>query len=211
MSNPSAKASGAADIYSGLVELGRKVPKPEDLYLTPIKFISCMREIAPKLQKSGAWWSLGGDAAENLLDVHVRPTEIVIFTDKEGLPKIFDSVSEYGPSPIALVERKLDREAEPDDKKYPVFVRSTVTEFMARGAKVVVHGEYQMKVGEWEWGDSFFFDPVFVNIAGVPMPLMPLRLNTEIYLMLGWGDRAQLISEATQRAHAFVNTFGGET
>src|ERR1700722_9209741 len=118
MTDPSAKTSSSGDLHSGMVELGRKVPTPEELYLTPIIFISCMREIAPKIQKSGAWWSIGGDAAENLLDVHIRPKEIEIFTDKDGLQKIFGSVSEYNPSPIALVERKLDREAEPDDKKY---------------------------------------------------------------------------------------------
>jgi hypothetical protein len=211
MSDPSVKMSKAEEVYAYIEQLGRKVPKPEDLYLTPVDFISCMREIAPKIEKSGAWWSLGGDAAENLMDVHVRPTEIEILTDKEGVEKIFEALSEYKPTPIAPMERKLDREAEPDDKKYPVFVRSMMTELTVKGARVTVNGEYQMKVGDWEWGDSLIFDPVFVNVAGVQIPVMSLRLRTEIYLMLGWGDRAQLISEATQRAHAFVNQFGGQS
>ena len=50
MTDPSVKISSAGDLYSSIAELGRKVPKPEDLYLTPVAFIGCMREIAPKIE-----------------------------------------------------------------------------------------------------------------------------------------------------------------
>lgn len=211
MTDPTVKVTQPAELYSGLTELGRKVPKPEELYLTPVAFVPAMIDMALKFQKTGAWWALAGDAGENILDVHVRPKEIEILTDKDGLAKIFEAASAYNPTPIAPMEKKLDREAQPDDKTYPVMVRSTSTEFTVKGAKVVVHSDYQMKIGEWEWGDSMVFDPVFVNVAGTQVPIMPLRLRSEMYIQLGWMDRAQLISEATQRAHAFVKQFGSES
>jgi len=193
------------DVYTGLVTPNRDVPKPEDIYNVPVEFISCLIEIAPKIQASGAWWSLTGDLSENMLDVHVRPAEIEILTDGVGFGKIASALSSYKLTPVAVTERKLDREAEPDANKYPIYERSTCTEFTLRGVKVTIQGDYQLKVGEWEWGDAFLFEPVFINLAGVQIPLMPLRLRTEIYLMLGWGDRAKLLTEAYNRAHAFLH------
>ncbi len=195
------------DIYSGLNIPLRPVPKPEDIYNVPVDLLNFLIEITPKVEASGAWWSLGGDLSENILDVHVRPTEIEILTDGAGLGKIMKALSDYNPPPAESREWKLDREAEPGlspGDKYPVFVRSTSTQFVSKGAKIIIHGDYQMKVGEWDWGDSLFFEPVFMNVAHVQVPLMPLRLRTEIYLILGWVDRAKKIGEAVKRAHAFI-------
>ena len=63
------------------------------------------------------------------------------------------------------------------------------------------HSEYQIKVGEWEWGDPLEFEPVETNLAGVMIPLMPVRIASEMYLMLGWMDKANMISTAVHRAH----------
>jgi hypothetical protein len=202
MSDPEIKTPTALDLFNYTYNPLREIPKPEDLYNIPVEFVRCLVEIGPKVQKSGAWWSLSGDVSENMLDVHVRPTEIEIVTDAGGLEKIFTALSGYNPTPIAAKEWKLERLAEPDGNQYPVFARSNCTELTVKGAKVTVHGDYQMKVGEWEWGDAFYFDPVLINVAGVDIPVMPLRLRTEIYLMLGWVDRAKEISEAYARSHA---------
>jgi hypothetical protein len=193
------------NIYGSLNIPNRRVPKPEDIYNIPLGIVNCLIEMTPKIQASGAWWSLGGDLSENFHDVHVRPTEIEILTEREGLGKIMKALSDYNPPPVEFTEWKLDREAEPGlspGDRYPVFVRSTRTEFTAKGARVIIHGDYQMKIGEWEWGDSLLFEPVFINLGYVQVPLMPLRLMTEIYLTLGWEDRAKKIAEAVKRAHA---------
>jgi len=197
--------------YPVVGDLARKVPTQEELYLTPVRLVSTLSEIAPKIVKTGAWWALTGDLGENLLDVHVRPTEIEILADAENVSKIRDALCEYEPSPISPMEKKLEREAEPDEKTYPVFVRGSATECVIKGTRVIIIGDYAMKVGEWEWGDPLVFEQTFVNVAGVQIPVMPLRLRSEFYIMLGWMDRAQLISESTQRAHAFMQQFLAES
>lgn len=63
-----------------------------------------------------------------------------------------------------------------------------------------VHGDYQLKVGEWDWGDPLIFETDSVILLGLDVPLMPLRLKSEIYITLGWLERATLISEAFKRA-----------
>jgi hypothetical protein len=199
--------SGASvEAHQGLgknpTRLGGKVPLPEDMYNVPANLLACVVEIAPKMKKTGAWWALGGDLSENMSGVFVRPRGVEILTNAAGVEKISSALSSYKLSPIEVRETRLDRDAELDLKKYPILVRSRYTEFTLNGTKVAVDGDYQMKVGEWDWGDPLFFDPDFVNIAGLRVPVMPTSLKTDLYITLGWNDRARLISEAFTRAHS---------
>jgi len=134
------------------------------------------------------------------MGVQVQPTQIEILTDGAGVTKISAALSSYEATPVVVTERKLDREAELDFKKHPIFERSSLTEFTSKGARVRVHGDYQLKVGDWDWGDSLVFETDSVDVLGLDVPLMPLRLKSEIYITLGWLDRATLISEAFRRA-----------
>jgi hypothetical protein len=190
-----------AHVYLDVSKHKEQIPKPEDLYPIPSLLLSCLLEISPKILKSGAWWSIGGDLSETIMGVHVRPKEIEIMTDGAGLDKVVRALSDYNMTPVEVKERKLDREAELDLKKYPVFERFTGAEFTHGGAKVTIQGDYQMKVGDWEWGDAFFFKPETINVALVRIPVMPLGLRSEIHITLGWLDRAHLISEAYAAAH----------
>jgi hypothetical protein len=79
------------------------------------------------------------------------------------------------------------------------------------GAEVQVHGEYQMKVGEWEWGDPLEFKAPIVNIVGIRVPVLPIRLSSELYLTLGWSDRVEKISLAIAHAHHGRGQYGDET
>ena len=187
------------------------VPKPEDFYLAPVELVKCLIEIGPKIKATGAWWSLIGDLGENLIGVYVRPTEVEIVTDAAGLEKIYSAMSEYGPAPIQVKERRLERAAELDGKSYPITERSSYTEFSVNGAKVKLHGEYQLKVGDWEWGDTFLFEPTVVYVATAQIPVMPLRLGSEQYIILGWTDRAKLLSDSYTREHAMLNLAKGAT
>jgi len=147
------------------------------------------------IEASGAWWCVSGDLAENLLDIHVRPVRVEILTTGDGVERILAALSKYNPEPSGLREERLDREAEIEGRRYPVYVRSIRTELRVKDVPVVINGDYQMKVGEWEWGDALYFRPVLHNVAGVLMPVFPL----EIYRTLGWMDRARLITDAASR------------
>lgn len=205
MSNPSFARETHEKIYESVSSPDRRTPTPEELFNLPMSFVQVLRKTAPKMHESGAWWSLGGDISENMLEVHVRPALIQVLTNAEGVEKITGALSEFNPTPVQSREWKLEREAEPDGNKYPVFVKSRYSEFTSNGVKVMILGDYQIKVGEWEWGDALYFDPVYVNLAGIQIPVMPLRLKTELYLTLGWDDRAKMISDAYLRSHAYLH------
>ncbi len=114
--------------------------------------------------------------------VSIEATHVEILTNKDGVQKISGALAEYDPTPITTIETKLDRDAEIEGKKYPVRVRSQRMDLTVHGAEVQVHGEYQMKVGEWEWGDPLEFKAPIVNIVGIRVPVLPIRLSSELYL-----------------------------
>jgi len=176
-------------------------PKPDEVYILPIAFISCLKSISQKLEGSEVKWSIGGETSEIIQGVHVNPTNIEIFTDKEGIEEFVRRMADYNPSPVAPIERKLDRAADLQEKELPVLVRAKQTQFVVDGVDVSVYSDYQFKVGEWEWGDTLEFEPAMVNVAGTSMPIMHSRIASEIYLMLGWTDRVDKISDAVHRAH----------
>ena len=210
MIDSSIKPASPRNIYTEFVNPGSKVPKAEDIYILPVPFITSILEIAPKIKKSGVWWAFGGDLSEKLGGVAIIPKEIEILTDSEGAEKIFACLAEYNPTPIAVVEKKLDRQAEIDGKKYPVLVRSHRTSLTVKGVEVIVHGDYQIRVGEWDWGDSLQFKSSIVNMTGTEIPVMPIRLSSEIYLTLGWLDRVQMIATAISNAHHAMGQYGAE-
>lgn len=146
-------------------------------------------------------WSVGGDTSEIIQGVHVNPASIEIFTDKEGMVEFIEKVADYNPSPVAPMERKLDRAADLEGKELPVLVRANQSQFVVDGVDVSVYSDYQFKVGDWEWGDPVEFEPAAVNIAGTSVPIMHSRIMSEIYMMLGWTDRVDMISDAVHRAH----------
>lgn len=180
---------------------GAAAPKPEDFYLVPTAFIACLQTILKKLEGSGVRWSVIGDTAEIIHGVPVQPERLEILVDKEGVERFSSRMSEYGISTFDLVEKKLERAASVEGKELPVHVKSLFARFVVGGVEVDAHLDYQIKVGEWEWGDKLEFEPVEVNLAGARIPIMPVRIASEIYLMLGWTDRANKISDAIHRAH----------
>lgn len=190
---------------------GSPVPKPEDIYILSPSFIKCIREVAPKIQKTGVWWAIGGDLSEMMGGVSIAPKAIEILTTAEGVQKIFEALVEYGPIPVALWETKLEREAEISSKKYPVRVRSQRTTLTLHGVEVIIHGDYQMGVGTWDWGDPLYFKAPMVNVVETRVPAMPIRLSSELYLTLGWSDRVKLISAAIAHAHHGRGQYGDET
>ncbi|MDA4114225.1 MAG: hypothetical protein OK474_09285 [Thaumarchaeota archaeon] len=210
MENSPIKEATPSNVYTDFVDSGSRVPKPEEVYILPVSFVKCMREIAPKLKASGAWWAFGGDLAEKFAGVTVIPKEVEILTNMDGIDKIHAALSEYKPTPVTLFERKLEREAEIDSKSYPVLARSHRITLEVRGVPVVVDGEYHMKVGDWDWGDSLEFKPSVVNVVGIELPVMPVRLSGEIYITLGWLDRSQMVSDAISHAHHAMGQYGNE-
>ena len=179
----------------------RPPPTPEDVFIVPSAFIGALRILSKRMSGSKVWWAIGGETAEIMQGVHINPAEIEVMTTAAGAKEVVSRLQEYKPSDLAQVEKRLEREAEVEQTRFPVFMRSLCSELFIQVPRCRIHGDYQIKVGEWEWGDVMEFDPIEMNLAGALLPVMPLRLASEIFLTIGWGDRVSKISDAVSRAH----------
>jgi hypothetical protein len=179
-----------------------RVPRPEEIPLCPQPILKASMKILERLNgKVQGKWAVGGDAGEVMTGVNVTPEYIEILTTKEGCDEISKLLADYQKLAPAMAERKLPREADIDGKMLPVFIKSYYAEFAIDGTKLEVHGDEQIKVGEWEWGDPLDFTPDYTYIPGGKLPLVPLSLKSELDLGLGWLDRVKLISDAVLMKH----------
>jgi len=181
--------------------LESRVPKPEDLVVLSKPLLEATIKIGNLLNDCSAKWALGGDIGEILNGVNVQPDHITILTNAEGCPEIGKKLAEFQVETSRLVERQIRRNAEIGPKPLPVKIRSYESRFNFDGQRLDVHGDLRIKVGEWEWGDPLDFEPEYVYVVGVKVPVVPLKLKTELYLGLGWMDRVRKINEATARRH----------
>jgi hypothetical protein len=173
-----------------------KVPKPEDVTILNPTLLKTVVMLGGELKDLGAKWAIGGDAGEIIKGVHLKTDYLEILTTKEGCGEICKLLAEYVTLPPADAEKKLPREADVDGKMYPVYIKSRYAELTVNKVKVEVYGDEQIKVGEWEWGDPLDFEPDYSYIVNSKVPIVPLRLKSELDLGLGWLDRLELISAA---------------
>jgi hypothetical protein len=164
--------------------------------------MKAISKIGPRLQHSiKAKWAVGGDAGELMMGVNVKADYLEILTTKEGCDEICKELAEYQTLAPAVAERKLAREADVEGKMLPVYIKSYYAELTVDGVKVEVHGDEQIKVAEWDWGDPLDFKTDYTYIVGAKLPLVPLALKSELDLGLGWLDRVELISDAVMQKH----------
>ena len=196
LNTPNGAPGPRIDVYSS------KVPEPKDVVLVPQPILRTASKILEKFKGGiAAKWAIGGDAGEVMLGVNVTPEHIEIITTKEGCEEIVKALAEYQPSAPVMVEREHPRKAEIDGAMLPVYTRSYYSELRIDGVKVEVHGDEQIKVGEWDWGDPLDFKPEYAYIAAGKLPLVPLTLKSELDIGLGWLDRVKLISDAVLQKH----------
>jgi hypothetical protein len=173
-----------------------KIPKPDEVAYLTQPVLKAVIMLGTSLKDMNAKWAIGGDAGELIKGVHVKADHIEILTTTEGCNEVCEMLKEYVTLQPAPMEKKLERDADVDAKMYPVFVKSHYAELTINNVKVEVYGDEQIKVGEWEWGDALDFEPDYSYIVGKKVPIIPLRLKTELDLGLGWLDRLELISKA---------------
>lgn len=173
-----------------------KVPKPDEVAFLPMPLLRGVIFLGGNLKDLKAKWAIGGDAGEIIKGVNVKTNHLEILTTKEGCEEICKLLAGYVTLPPSKVEKKLQREADVDGKLYPVQVRSYYGELTINNVGVEVHGDEQIRVGEWEWGDPLDFEPDYSYVVREKVPIVPLRLKQELDLGLGWLDRLELISKA---------------
>jgi hypothetical protein len=181
-----------------------RIPKPEELVVLSKPFLDATIVIGTALSDCASKWAVGGDVAEVISGVNVTPDHISVLTTKNGCDEIVRKLAKYQLEPTRQVERQLERDAKIDLKPYNIRIRSYTSRFDIGGTRLDVHGELQIKVGDWDWGDPLDFEPDHVYVVGVKVPIVPLKMKSELYTGLGWIDRATKIHEAVRRSrHMF--------
>lgn len=184
--------------------LESRIPKTDELIVLDKALLDTTIILGQMLMDCASKWAIGGDVAEVISGVNVEPDHITILTTRDGCDEISEKLAKYLIEPPRIVERKLARNAEIDLKAYPVWIKSYNSRFDFEGSKVEVDGNLQIKVGDWEWGDPLEFEPDYVHVVNVKVPIVPLKLKNELYTGLGWIDRSKKIHEAVKRSrHKF--------
>lgn len=178
-----------------------RIPRPEELVVVSKPMLDVTTALGRLLMDCSAKWAIGGDLGEILSGVNVNPEEATILTTLQGCREISKKLAEFQLEPPGAVERTLGRNAEIDLKAFPVKIKSYNSRFDINGQRVNVHGDLQIKVGDWEWGDPIDYEPEHIYVVDVKVPVVPLELKTEIYTGLGWIDRVKKIREAQARRH----------
>ncbi len=179
---------------TSLPQIESRIPKPEELVVLSKPLLDATIMIGKALMDCTNKWAVGGDIAEVISGVNVRPDHIAIITTRDGCEEIAKQLAKYQIDPPHLVERELEREAEVDLKLQKVRIKSYMSRLSVEGSQLDVHGDLQIKVGNWD----------YVYVVGVKVPIVPLKMKSELYTGLGWTDRATKIHEAVMRSrHMF--------
>ena len=173
--------------------------------LIPQQYVSALLSLHEKFEAKKIEWVISGDLGEALKRVKVQPDCIEILTSKDGAEQIYESVKELSPQPIALRVQKSPRNALIGGIEYPIFMKSCYFEFQINGIKVKVDGDLQYKVGDWDWGDKFEFNPDTVYIVNKRTSIVPLQIKYELYQSLGWTDRIEKIRQASQKPFCLIS------
>jgi hypothetical protein len=173
-----------------------KIPRPEDFALIASPIVKCLLEVSKSLKGSKTMWAVGGDLGETMNGVLVKPEWVEILTNEEGAHEISQLMKEHNPTKVRLVQERLPRDAEVGGQKLPVYVRSHYCELTVNNVKVKVRGALQYKVDNWEWGDPLEFQPDAVYVVGEKIAVVPLQIESELFIGLGWMDKVERIATA---------------
>src|ERR1700688_2409520 len=121
--------------------IGSKVPKPEEIVILSQPLLKATIKLGGDLKDVTAKWAISGDAGEIIKGVNVQADHLEILTTKEGCEQITKKLAMYQTVAPAMVEKKLDREADVDSKMMPVMIKSHYAELNMDGVKIEIYGD----------------------------------------------------------------------
>ena len=178
-----------------------RIPKPEELVVLDKPLLEVTLEVGNLLKDCQAKWALAGDIAEILNGVNVQPDHLTILTNLAGCEEISKKLERFQVEASRQVETQIRRNAEIEPKPLPITIKSCASKFNLSGQRLNVHGDLRIKVGDWDWGDPLEYEPEYVYVVGVKVPVVPLELKIQLYRGLGWYDRVSKIHAAMARRH----------
>lgn len=176
-----------------------RIPKPEELIVLDKPLLEATIQVGNLLKDCQSKWALAGDIGEIVNGVNVRPDHLTILTNAEGCEEIGRKLERFQVEASRPVETQIKRNADIGPKSLPITVKSYASQFNLNGQRLNVHGDLRIRVGDWDWGDPLDYEPEYVYVVGVKVPVLPLELKTELYRGLGWYDRVSKIHAAMAR------------
>jgi hypothetical protein len=197
---PTLKVPNTAKVaYIPIIE--SRVPKAEELVVLSKPLLEATIRIGELLKDCSAKWAFAGDLGEILFGVNVQPDHLTILTTSTGCDEIGKRLAAFQVESPRVSERRVERNAEINLKPFPISIKSYSSSFNIEGQRLDVHGNLQIKVGDWDWGDPIDYEPEYVYVVNVKVPAAPLELKKELYRGLGWYDRVSKIHAAMARRH----------
>ena len=178
-----------------------RIPTPEELVVLDKPLLDATIEVGNLLKDCHAKWALAGDIGEILNGVNVRPDHVTILTSFAGCEEIGRKLEGFQVEASRHIVTQIKRNAEIESKPMPITIKSYASQFKVNGQRLNVHGDLRIKVGDWDWGDPIDYEPEFVYVVGVKVPVVPLELKIQLYRGLGWYDRVSKIPAALARRH----------
>jgi len=178
-----------------------RIPKPEELVVLDKPLLEATLEVGNLLKECKAKWALAGDIGEILNGVNVQPDHLTILSNVVGCEEINKKLERFQVVASRHVETQIRRNAEVEAKPLPIMIKSYRSQFNLSGQRLNVHGDLRIKVGDWDWGDPLDYEPEYVYVIGVKVPVIPLELKIQLYRGLGWYDRVSKIHAAMARRH----------
>jgi hypothetical protein len=178
-----------------------RIPKPEELVVLDKPLLDATIEVGNLLKDCQMKWAFAGDIGEILNGVNVQPDHLTILTNVAGGEEISKKLERFQVVASRHVETQIKRNAEIVPIPLPITIKSYASQFNINGQRLNVHGDLRIKVGDWDWGDPLDYEPEYVYVIGVKVPVIPLELKTQLYRGLGWYDRVSKIHAAMARRH----------
>jgi hypothetical protein len=155
--------------------------------MLPAKHREILKLLASKLNDSGINWAVVGSANHAMQGVDVKPNDIDIITNKEGIYKIDELLKEYEVEGIHFKEIDI----------YSCYY----CVFDIDGIMVEAQGGKQNKIPNLDlWSEqSELSEKILFPLDGWKIPAISLRREYFAYKKLGREDRAALIQKALSK------------
>jgi len=158
--------------------------------MIPDEYLRVLKKIVSRLAGHHFNWAVTGSLGMALQGVPLPVHDIDLQTDKEGALGIARLFAEYVVNPVTL------RESE--------HIRSYFGVLEIDGIKVEIMGNLQKHLGEQEWEYPVQVELYrrWVEYGGLKIPVLDLEYEYQAYLKMGRLERAALLRQWLDRAHA---------
>ncbi|UCH57384.1 MAG: hypothetical protein JSV18_00200 [Candidatus Bathyarchaeota archaeon] len=153
-------------------------------------YVKALRKLTERLKDTGIRWAITGSLNHALQGLHLRPRDIDIKTDEQGV--------------YAIERFFMDCVTQGVGFKESGSVRSHFGELTIEGVKVEIMGnvEIQTRDGRWESPAEHETHIRFIEVEGMDVPVFSLEHEHRFSLMLGREERAKLLEELLMRKSA---------